>query len=108
MQVAHRDRTVALDSNGPQAVQLRLTMTADAFEEQVAYKVIVEMWSKRSYGKVRKAWLSQFDRKEREVIGRYQALFYKWYLVTGAPGHVVVHVKTLKLLIRAANFFGGC
>lgn len=91
---------------GPEGLRLQLVISSDKFRQLVSYPVIVEQWLKKNGGRVRRSWLAEFSEEERNLIGKYQAKFYRWYLVTGPPAQVSMTVATLGVLQRAANFFG--
>ena len=70
--------------------------------------VIVTMWDKKSYGRVKREYLKEFDEAERAKIAEIYKRCYSWYLRTGIPHNGVrMKHKTYKLASRAANFFGS-
>ena len=70
--------------------------------------VITEMWKRKGYGRGKRAYLAEFTKAERKMIGAWQSKIYRWYLVTGIPRTGVrMSVGTYALLSRAANFFAG-
>ena len=69
--------------------------------------VLVEMWDKRSSGRARRRWLSEFTEGERKTIGRLYRSAYDWVLRTGHPDRVQMSGANYALLVRAANFFGS-
>lgn len=70
--------------------------------------VIVERWNHRLSGKCKREYHKQFTEKERKKIAQVQTKLHRWYLVTGIPANgVTFHPGTMKLMIRAANFFAS-
>ena len=68
--------------------------------------VIVEMYDKCKYGRVKREWLKTFSEAERAVVSRWYARIYAWYLQTGIPYEGVrMSVKTYNTLAKAAAFF---
>jgi hypothetical protein len=72
--------------------------------------VIVEMYPKCvgrwTSGRHRRAYLKEFNEKERGVIARYYKIAYGWYMRRGIPLQYRMELKTYELLKRATNFFG--
>lgn len=94
-----------LDETPNRSFSLLPVFSGEAFRQAVQYPIIVEMWEKRLYGRVKRAWLATFTEKERNKISRYHAKFHRWHLVTGTPEKVSCQLKTLELLKRAVHFF---
>lgn len=74
------------------------------------FPIIVENWDRiatnQAGGRQRRAYLSKFDKKEREILQRYYRIFYRWYLVTGTPQRFIFRKqKTILLIQKAVNFF---
>ena len=88
-------------------LQLLPIFSGESFNRAVAYQVIVEMWEKSKFGRVKRAFHSQFTEKERRKIGRYHGRFYRWMMVTGTPHKVALRLNTLHLLQRAVAFFAS-
>jgi len=72
------------------------------------YPVVVEMWKHVvDQGSKRRLWLAEFNSVERVRAAKWYQRFCRWYLVTGAPDHVVIHPRTLLWLRhRLIPFFG--
>jgi hypothetical protein len=89
-------------------LELYPVFSGEAFKRAVDYPVIVEGWDKKNNGKAKREWLKQFTEAERNLISRYYAKFYRWYLVTGTPRRVPFRkLKTIHTLQRAAAFFAS-
>lgn len=92
-----------------QPVSLAPVFSGEAFQQAVAYGVIVEGWRKkhRTQGsrRIRLAYEAAFTHAERETIGRWHTKFEQWYLVTGVPNRIMLRLSTLYLLKRAVHFF---
>ncbi len=73
--------------------------------QNLAYPVIVEGWDHKSYGRMKRAWLSEFTKRERKFAGELYKKFYNWYLRTGAPETCSFKPSTLDLIHRLTNFF---
>lgn len=74
----------------------------------LGYPVIVERWDKRREGKGRRRWLAEFTEPERNLLARYCTLFYKWYLVSGAPEEFTFRrLTTIELIRKASAFFAS-
>lgn len=101
------DEFVQLDSLSDAQVEVRPIYSGRAFNQLVAYQVIVEMWKQKNYGRVKRAWLKEFTQAERTTISNYHGRFYRWTLVSGTPDHVSCRMKTLHLLQRAVAFFAS-
>ena len=69
------------------------------------YPIIVECWEKKNCGRVRRAWLKEFNEKERAVAGKLYKLFYQWHLVKGAPQTKLFHHSTVTFIHRLVHFF---
>ncbi len=81
--------------------------TGEQFKKIVVYPVIVEAWDKKKNGRRKRQWLKDFTDAERKKIGTYYGRFYRWYLVTGTPKHVMCQLNTIELLKKAVNFFAS-
>ncbi len=68
--------------------------------------VIVEMWEKRLFGRIKRAWLAEFSEQERRAAKRIYDTAYRWYLVKGVPQEHLMSAKTYNLIQRLVNFFG--
>lgn len=89
-----------------EGASLLICLSGANFKAAVDYPIIVEMWERKKGGRVKREWLKQFTETERNLISRYYAKFYRWYLVTGAPDKVVFRkVSTLTTLQKAVHFF---
>jgi hypothetical protein len=72
----------------------------------LGFPVMVENWEKRKSGRVKRAWLREFNESERRYLSAMYQLFYRWYLVTGTPGHFTFReMAHFELVRRAINFF---
>lgn len=100
-------KLVNLDEIENKPLTLRFTISTTLFSQLVSYAVIVEGWEKRTFGRVKRAWLQTFSEEERATAATYYRTFYDWHLVKGPPDHVALQVKTLNLLQRVSNFFGS-
>jgi len=87
---------------------MRLSYTLDREElNRLYFPVLVEMYSKKNFGRVKRAYLNEFTERERKVISYYYRLFYRWYLVKGTPrSYTFRKFSTLELVQRAIDFFG--
>lgn len=65
--------------------------------------VIVEMWDRRKHGRQRRAFLTEFDDKERAALGRWYRKMYGWHMRTGHPQRVQMSMKSHDLIVRCAN-----
>ena len=91
---------------GEFSVGLWIAIEGDLFRQVVDYPVIVEAWRRKDGGRVKREWFAQFTQAERNLISRYHAKFYRWYLVTGTPRKIVFRkIRTLQVLQKAVNFF---
>lgn len=88
-------------------VSFPLLMSGEKFERLINYKVIVEMWEHKKYGRVKRRWTEEFTETERAKIGRYHTKFFKWALRTGTPTRVLMKAESIQLLVRAVNFFAA-
>jgi hypothetical protein len=86
-------------------VNCRPNFKGEYFAKLIQYPVVVEMWKHKSAGRGKRAYLKEFDEKERRIIGRYHSTFEKWHLVTGTPLRVSCSIKTILFLQRVVNFF---
>ncbi len=68
--------------------------------------IIVEMWNKKKEGRVKRAWLKEFNEQERKAAARLYPQFYQWHLVTGLPRTRIFMPHTLSLVRRVVHFFG--
>ncbi len=80
-------------------------MSGEMFNKQVQYGIIVEMWSKTKFGRVKREFHKAFTEAERKKIGSYHGRFYRWMMVEGTPARVSMRLSTLNLLQRAVHFF---
>jgi hypothetical protein len=100
--------SIALAETSDEEAALLLCLSGDAFLRAVSYPVIVENWERKKGGRVKREWMKQFTETERNLISRYYAKFYRWYLVSGTPKKVVFRkLKTIHTLQRAVNFFAS-
>lgn len=91
--------------------------SGEAFRAMVQYEVIVEMWDKVKFGRVKRAFEAQFTEEERELIAKWQNRFRTWYLGAhdrssyrdhgGCPQQIECSFPTLAVLQRAGVFFGA-
>lgn len=107
MQPRSPDEYASLEDGYRGEVELMPTFTGRAFSRAVAYGVIVEMWEKTKFGRVRREFHKAFTQAERNKIGRYHGRFYRWLLVSGVPDRVTCRMGTLELLRRAVAFFAS-
>jgi len=89
----------------PPDLELRSVFSGKKFQELVQYPVVVEAWSKKNFGRGKRAWKATFTESERQVIAEWHGLFRLWHLGTGLPREVTCSLKTLALLQRACQFF---
>ena len=103
----HRTEFEDLDSsmNSSKAVAFVMTIRGDEFARTFPYAVIVEMWDKTKYGRVRREWQKQFSEAARKLISTWHTKFRKWHLQTGMPERVAIRPTTMELLRKALNFF---
>lgn len=101
------DSFVTMDKPNNTTMELLPVFTGQEFERAVAYKVIVEMWDKKNFGRHKRAWLTTFTQDERNTIASYYGWFYRWHLVSGPPERIACRLHTLQLLQRVVNFFGS-
>jgi hypothetical protein len=87
-------------------VELVPTLSSELFCRQVQYAVIVELWDKTKFGRVKRAFEETFTEEERRTIEQYYDVFRRWHLQEGTPDRVAVRPGTLQLLQRAVQFFG--
>ena len=70
--------------------------------------IVVEMWDhfggRNAGGRQRRAYLAEFDEKERKRSGELYRRFYRWYLVSGIPQQVVMSVNTINFVERLVQF----
>lgn len=70
------------------------------------FGVIVEMYDKKSYGRVKREYLKQFTESERKVMSNWYLRIYAWFMRTGFPRNGVrMTPKTYYTLCRFADFF---
>ena len=69
-------------------------------------QILVEMWEKRLFGRVKRAWLKEFTEQERRYLGDIYKVAYRWYLVTGYPDGRTFLPSNLDLVRKGVNFFG--
>lgn len=87
---------------------MRLAMVLNYEELSTLHtSVIVEGWDKRLHGRVKRAWLAQFSEQERRTAKKIYDTAYRWYLVKGIPQEYMMRSKTLELIYKLTNFFGG-
>ncbi len=69
--------------------------------------IIVEMYDKiKESGSKRRAYLKEFNEKERKKISAWYTLAYRWYLKTGTPQRFVFRsVESVNFVKRVVNFF---
>lgn len=96
----------SIGSESNRAVSIVIDMRGEEFRKRYAYPVIVEMWDKKGFGRVQRAWLKEFTAAERKKIASWHTKFRKWHLQTGTPARVHMTGDTFELLQRALNFFG--
>lgn len=75
--------------------------------EALQTPVVVEMWDKRKFGRIKRAWLAEFTEAERKAAAKLYPQFYSWYLVKGLPQHKTFMPGTLNLIRRLVDFFGS-
>lgn len=75
---------------------------------QLHTSVVVQMWDKKSGGRIRRAWLVEFNEEERKRAAYYYKMFYSWYLVKGTPQSHFFKPGQLQFIERLVNFFGSC
>ena len=73
----------------------------------LGYPVVVERWKHISCGRGRRAFLAEFDEKERVRVRELYKIFYRWYLVTGAPEYHRIRPEKYQLMRRVCNFFAS-
>jgi hypothetical protein len=96
-----------MDGYGDQPFHLMPVFSGEAFQKTVPFPVIVEGWEKKNSGRVKRRWLAEFTPSERKKLSGYHGRFYRWYLISGVPRTVTLHLRTLELLQKAVNFFGS-
>lgn len=101
------DPFVSLDAIAGKRADFELlpVMLGETFRRIVQYPVIVESWEKAKFGRGKREWEKQFNQAERRKIASYHGRFHRWHLVSGTPDHVSLQLGTLRLLIRAVQFF---
>lgn len=104
----HPDEYDQLDPLNHQGFKLLPVFSGEMFRRTVQYPIIVEGWEKKNYGRHKRRWLATFTQAERNKISQYHGRFYKWHLVSGSPLHVSLRPSTLRLLLRAVQFFAEC
>lgn len=68
--------------------------------------VIVEMYDKKEYGRVRREYLKSFTEAERKVMSSWYLKIYAWFMRSGVPrGGVRMSFQTYHTLCRFADFF---
>ena len=68
--------------------------------------VIPEQYDKKNYGRVKRAFLEQFNEHERKVLSTWYPRLYSWEYKKGYPyDGVRMAVGTYVKLVRFANFF---
>ena len=72
---------------------------------KLQFPIVVEGWDKRLCGRVKRAWLQQFNEAERQKAKRLYDLFYRWYLVKGTPEAHVFKPQTISFIKKLVNFF---
>lgn len=87
------------------AFSLEPVLSGELFHSLVQYGVIVEMWDKKKSGRVKRAYLQEFDEAERKLLSRWQQMFYRWHMHSGTPQRISMRLGSLELLQRAVNFF---
>lgn len=68
--------------------------------------VVVEMWDNKSGGRVKRAWLKEFNEEERKKAGTLYKIFYDWYLRKGIPQQKFFFPGTITFIQKLVNFFG--
>ncbi len=84
---------------------LKPVFSREKFQELVQHQVIVEAWSKKNFGRGKRAWKTTFTEQERQVIAEWHGYFRRWHLNTGIPSQVQCPLKVIPLLQRACQFF---
>lgn len=69
--------------------------------------VLVECWHHKNYGRVKRAYLAEFDEQERAKLAKLYTKSYAWVMRSGHPDYISMKFETYNLLIRAANFFAS-
>ncbi len=68
--------------------------------------VIVEMYDKKEYGRVKREYINQFTEAERKVMSAWYPKIYAWFMRSGFPrGGVRMSIQTYHTLCRFAHFF---
>jgi len=68
--------------------------------------IVVEMWDHRLFGRVKRAWLKEFDERERRKAKRWYNHFYQWHLIKGIPDDYVFRsIEDIEFVKRLVNFF---
>ena len=73
---------------------------------KLQYTVVVEMWESKNNGRIKRAWLNEFNENDRKKAYKVYRKFYNWHLKTGLPDTVQVMPSTYRLMQRLCNFFG--
>ena len=58
-------------------------------------------------GRVKRAYLHEFDSQERTAIAKLYNRAWQWEMRTGHPDRIKISLKTYDLLVRAAGFFAS-
>lgn len=95
-----------MDEAPDKLVQLRLIFDGTLFHRVVDYPVLVEMWPKSKFGRVRRAYESRFDEQERTLIDAWYRTFHRWHVRQGTPLKVACAASTVEMMQRAVEFFG--
>ena len=67
--------------------------------------VLVECWDHKRYGRVKRAYLKEFNDSERARLGKLHTRAWVWVMRRGVPDRVVLSAGNYNLLVRAASFF---
>lgn len=86
-------------------MRLRISLNRDELNA-LQYPVVVEMWDKKRFGRIKRAYNNEFNENERRKARDLYSLFYTWYLIKGTPENHVFKPETIAFINRLINFFG--
>jgi hypothetical protein len=69
------------ENNTPSVIDIKVVTIFGENKIKPLY-VIVEGWDKRLFGRVKRAYLAEFNDKERMVISRWHTHLYQWFMRT--------------------------
>lgn len=86
--------------------RLMIEFDQDEIRKELAYPLICETRHGAIWNTMRRkrAWLQMFTESEREKCSKIFAQAYSWYLVKGAPEHVVMSPSTYDLWQKLTMF----